>query len=147
MQNSDYQLFTESVEKELYLGNRIDDQYKKKGKELLRSMDLFQFIHRHPASLSGGQKQRLCIAVACMKDTEVVCFDEPTSGLDFENMKRVSKLLQKLADEGRTILVTSHDYEFLMATCSHICHLDNGNVKDYFTLSEQTAKKTYGILF
>ena len=142
-----YQLFTESVEKELYLGTRIDDQYKKKGEELLRSMDLFQFMHRHPASLSGGQKQRLCIAVACMKDTEVVCFDEPTSGLDFENMKRVSKLLQKLADEGRTILVTSHDYEFLMATCSHICHLDNGNVKDYFTLSEQTAKKTYGILF
>jgi len=147
MQNSDYQLFTESVEKELYLGNRIDDQYKKKGKELLRSMDLFQFIHRHPASLSGGQKQRLCIAVACMKDTELVCFDEPTSGLDFENMKRVSKLLQKLADESKTILVTSHDYEFLMATCSHICHLDNGNVKDYFALSEETAKKTYGILF
>ena len=147
MQNSDYQLFTESVEKELYLGNCMDDGFRQKGEELLRNMELSEFIHRHPASLSGGQKQRLCIAVACMKDTDVVCFDEPTSGLDFESMRNVSNLLQNLASEGKTILVSSHDYEFLMVTCSHICHLDKGYMKDYFTLNRETAEKTYGILF
>ena len=90
MQNSDYQLFTESVEKELYLGNGENEQLRKKGLSLLERMGLSDYLQQHPASLSGGQKQRLCIAVACMKDTDVICFDEPTSGLDYTSMKNVS---------------------------------------------------------
>ena len=147
MQNSDYQLFTESVEKELYLGNTENELLRKKGISLLKRMGLSDYLQQHPASLSGGQKQRLCIAVACMKNTGVICFDEPTSGLDYISMKNVSSLLHELSQEGKTLLVTSHDYEFLMSTCTHICYLNAGKVEDYFAVSQKTAPKIYQILF
>lgn len=147
MQNSDYQLFTESVEKELYLGNRRGEGQREKGMSLLKRMGLLEYLQQHPASLSGGQKQRLCIAVACMKNSDIICFDEPTSGLDYISMQNVSELLHELSSAGKVLLVTSHDYEFLMATCTHICHLKDGEVVDYFPVNETTAPAIYKILF
>lgn len=147
MQNSDYQLFTESVEKELYLGSGKDQALRQKGLSLLEKMGLSDYLQQHPASLSGGQKQRLCIAVACMKNTDVICFDEPTSGLDYISMKNVSSLLHDLSEEGKVLFVTSHDYEFLLSTCTHICHLKSGSVADYFEVKEETAHQIYQILF
>lgn len=110
-------------------------------------MGLSDYLQQHPASLSGGQKQRLCIAVACMKNTDVICFDEPTSGLDYISMKNVSSLLHDLSEEGKVLFVTSHDYEFLLSTCTHICHLKLGSVADYFEVKEETAHQIYQILF
>lgn len=146
MQNSDYQLFTESVEKELYLGSSKDEKQREKGVSLLKQMGLLEYLQRHPASLSGGQKQRLCIAVACMKNSDVICFDEPTSGLDYISMKNVSDLLHELSSMGKVLFVTSHDYEFLMATCTHICHLKDGDMTDCFPVNETTAPIIYKIL-
>ena len=82
-----------------------------------------------------------------MKDTDVICFDEPTSGLDYTSMKNVSALLHELSEAGKTLLVTSHDYEFLMSTCTHICYLKAGHVEDYFEVQKETACKIYRILF
>lgn len=147
MQNSDCQLFSDSVENELYLGSSKDSLQKDKGQALLDRMGLSEYLQHHPASLSGGQKQRLCIAVACMKNPDIICFDEPTSGLDYESMLRVSDLLHELASEGKVLLVTSHDYEFLMAACTHICHLKEGRTADFYPVNKETALKTYGILF
>lgn len=146
MQDSDYQLFTESVEKELYLGIKPDSSLYGKGAGLLERVGLTEFTSRHPASLSGGQKQRLCIAIACMKDAEVVCMDEPTSGLDYRNMKRVSALLQELSAQGKTVLLTSHDFEFLLSTCTHICHLKDGTVGQFFKVDTENSRQIYEIL-
>jgi energy-coupling factor transporter ATP-binding protein EcfA2 len=147
MQNSDYQLFTECVEKELYLGSDQGERQREKGMSLLKRMGLLEHLQRHPASLSGGQKQRLCIAVACMKNSDIICLDEPTSGLDYISMQNVSELLHELSSAGKVLLVTSHDYEFLMTTCTHICHLKNGNAVDYFPVNNATAPMIYKILF
>ncbi|MCR5482429.1 MAG: ABC transporter ATP-binding protein [Clostridia bacterium] len=147
MQNSDCQLFSESVENELYLDNGANEEQREMGQALLGKMGLTEYLKHHPASLSGGQKQRLCIAVACMKNPDAICFDEPTSGLDYESMLRVSALLHELSSEGKVLLVTSHDYEFLMATCTHICHLKDGKTADFYPVNEVTARKTYDILF
>lgn len=147
MQNSDCQLFSDSVESELYLGNKMDAGQHEKGRALLDKMGLSEYLEHHPASLSGGQKQRLCIAVACMKNPDIICFDEPTSGLDYESMIRVSDLLRELASEGKVLIVTSHDYEFLMAACTHICYLREGTVADFYPVSENTVSKTYHYLF
>ena len=147
MQNSDCQLFSDSVENELYLDHEWTQERLKTGEALLSRMGLQEFVQHHPASLSGGQKQRLCIAVACMKDSDVICFDEPTSGLDYDSMLQVSDLLHELSLKGKVLLVTSHDYEFLMSACTHICYLKDGEVKDYYTVDENTASKTYEILF
>lgn len=146
MQDSDYQLFTESVEKELYPGIKSDSRLPEKGNKLLERMGLAELAARHPASLSGGQKQRLCIAVSCMKGADIICLDEPTSGLDYSSMNSVSALLHELADEDKTVLLTSHDYEFLITTCTHICHLKDGAIKQFFDVNGQSVHKIYNIL-
>lgn len=120
MQDSDYQLFTETVEKEIYLGSKKVEDIEVKGAKVLEQMDLSDYVDRHPASLSGGQKQRLCIAVSYMKDAEIICFDEPTSGLDYKSMRRVADLMQSLAKQGKAIIVTTHDHEFLNFCCTSV---------------------------
>ena len=102
---------------------------------------------RHPASLSGGQKQRLCIAVARMKDADIICFDEPTSGLDYQNMIAVSNLLLKLSKRGKTLFVVTHDYEFLMSTCTHVMNLEKGSIRDYYAVTKDSAHKVYETMF
>ncbi len=125
MQDSDYQLFTESVENEIYLGSKKDPNYEEKGIEILKIMGLYDYIKRHPASLSGGQKQRLSIALSYMKDADIICFDEPTSGLDYKSMINVSNLLKSLANQGKAIVVITHDYEFLANCCTSIFDMED----------------------
>ena len=141
MQDSDYQLFTESVENELYLENGNDPNVHAKAMEALRAMDLEKFREHHPASLSGGQKQRLSIAVAYMKDASIICFDEPTSGLDYKNMMRVRRLLQKMTEEGKTLIVISHDYEFLLTTCQRVLCIHDNYKTESFELSEKNKTR------
>ena len=62
-------------------------------------------------------------------------------------MLQVSELLHELSAEGKVLLVVSHDYEFLMETCTHICCLKEGEIADYFQVDESTSSKVYQILF
>ncbi|MCR5702745.1 MAG: ABC transporter ATP-binding protein [Lachnospiraceae bacterium] len=111
MQDVNYQLFADSVLNECVLGthkNSIDTAEK-----ILDEMDLLEFKERHPNTLSGGQKQRIAIAVSLMIDKDILLFDEPTSGLDYRNMHKCAMLLKKLAAKGKTIIVVTHDEEFI----------------------------------
>jgi energy-coupling factor transport system ATP-binding protein len=138
MQDCDYQLFTESVEQELLLGNAKRPGLREKAGHVLRLLDLADYRERHPASLSGGQKQRVSIAVAFMKDASILCFDEPTSGLDLENMRRTAVLLKELAQTGKAVVVISHDHEFLLSACSRIIRLDTGCIRENYTIREES---------
>ena len=140
MQDSDYQLFTESVESELLLEYEQDPAAVVKANRILQNMGLDEFRERHPAALSGGQKQRLSLAVAYQKNASVICFDEPTSGLDFQNMLRVRDLFFKMAEEGKTLLVISHDYEFLLATCQRVLCLFDDYRSECFAITEQNKE-------
>ncbi len=146
MQNSDCQLFTESVEKELFLGKKTTTGEREGAIRILGDLNLDNLLKRHPASLSGGQKQRLGVALSYFKDTEIICMDEPTSGLDYNNMMKVSEFISNLSKEKQTFLIASHDYEFLTGTCTHICFLDDGAVKDYFELDNNTLPKLFELL-
>ena len=145
MQTSDYQLFSDSVESELYTGN---EQIKSnsKCKEILERLHLDNLEKRHPFSLSGGQKQRLCIAVALLRDVSVVCLDEPTSGLDYNNMCVVSDCLRELASSERTVIVATHDYEFLIKSCDKIIHLTDSYEVEVISVEDGTLKKIYSLL-
>lgn len=136
MQDADYQLFTESVEEELGLGNEAMPQVTAKIEEAMESLGLSPFRNRHPASLSGGQKQRVTIAVALVKGAELLILDEPTSGLDAENMRRVAAMIQKVAEEGKTVFVITHDYEFIVQTCTRIVYLAEGKIGADFVLDD-----------
>lgn len=139
MQDSDYQLFTDSVEQELSLGQQQDEQRRRENEALLKALGLAELKNRHPATLSGGQKQRLCIAVAQFKQAPVICFDEPTSGLDYRSMRRVADYIRRLAGQQKIIFLTSHDYEFIAEVCTHICHLADGVVRHYFACDTDHA--------
>ncbi len=147
MQNSDCQLFTESVQKELYLGKKTTVKEQQDALKILEYLNLDSLLKRHPASLSGGQKQRLAIALSCFKNTEIICMDEPTSGLDLDNMKKVSTFISKLSKDKQTFLVASHDFEFLACTCTDICYLESGEVKDFFNLNSDTLLRLLKLLY
>ena len=123
MQDTDYQLFASSVEEELSLG--MKDDCKEKVDETLKALELSDYRERHPASLSGGQKQRVTIGAAIVKGSPVVYFDEPTSGLDYDSMVRVSKLIEQLSSSGVIVFVVSHDFEFIVRTCTEMVQLDD----------------------
>ena len=123
MQDTDYQLFASSVEEELYLG--MQEDCKEKIDTVLNALELSDYRERHPASLSGGQKQRVTIGVAIVKDSPAIYFDEPTSGLDYDSMVRVSKLIEQLSDSGVIVFVVSHDFEFIVRTCTEVVQLDD----------------------
>lgn len=122
MQDPNYQLFSDSVIGEVSITVSGEIPILEDVQKILSSLELTDVINRHPLSLSGGQKQRLCVALAALSHAEVLFFDEPTSGLDFKNMNRVAKILKELSKK-KSILVISHDNEFLHLVCTRIIAL------------------------
>jgi len=144
MQESGYQLFTESVESELHISfckRSISPEEQTRDVKLLKDLQLNNKMQRHPLSLSGGEKQRLAVAAGILQDSQVMFFDEPTSGLDYQNMEQVSTLLQSLRDEGKTIFIITHDYEFLLSACDRVLKIENGMVADNYYITEKTVPK------
>ncbi len=139
MQDADYQLFTSSVAEELSLGT--GNGCAQKVNETLHALGLSEYRERHPASLSGGQKQRVTIGTAIVKGSPIICFDEPTSGLDYDSMIRVSTLIKSLSDAGIIIFVVSHDFEFIVRTCSQILQLDKDKAFNHRNLTQETLRQ------
>lgn len=109
MQDADYQLYTDSVNKELVLSKMVTDELRARANKVLDLLGLNKLKGRHPASLSGGEKQRLSLACAYCADVDVVVLDEPTSGLDYMNIIRVAKYIQLLCEEGKMVIIITHD--------------------------------------
>ena len=86
-------------------------------------------------SLSGGQKQRVAIGSGVSSGRDVVVFDEPTSGLDYRQMLAVSSTLKKLAEQGKTLLVITHDPEFILNSCQSIVRLEHGKIVEQYLLA------------
>jgi histidine transport system ATP-binding protein len=84
----------------------------------------------YPAHLSGGQQQRVAIARALTMEPEVMLFDEPTSALDPELVGEVLRVMQRLAAEGRTMIVVTHEMSFARNVSNHVIFLDGGVVEE-----------------
>lgn len=138
MQDTDYQLFASSVEEELSLGIRED--CKEKVDAALEALELSEYQEQHPAALSGGQKQRVTIGAAIVKDSPVIYFDEPTSGLDYDSMVRVSRLIEQLSASGVIVFVVSHDFEFIVRTCTEVVQLDDQGAVQNHRLTPEILK-------
>ena len=131
MQDVNHQLFTESVLDEILLSMDGEDEEIKESKalEILESLNLLNQKDLHPMSLSGGQKQRVAIGSAIASKKQILLFDEPTSGLDYKHMMDVSLLIKKLSNLGKTIMIVSHDPEFIMNVCNYIVFIEKGKIK------------------
>lgn len=82
----------------------------------------------YPSQLSGGQQQRVGIARAIATNPEVIFFDEPTSALDPELIDEVLKVMKKLAQEGTTMVVVTHEMSFALDVANKVYFMDGGNV-------------------
>ncbi len=101
---------------------------REKGMWELERVGLTAHADKYPAQLSGGQKQRVGIARALGMDPHVMLFDEPTSALDPELTGEVLAVMQKLAQEGMTMLVVSHEMGFAREVAHRIIFMEDGDV-------------------
>ncbi|MGQ7247410.1 ABC transporter ATP-binding protein [Halomonas sp. V046] len=97
---------------------------------LLDRVGLAERADYYPAQLSGGQQQRGAIARALAMDPEVMLFDEPTSALDPELVGDVLKVMRDLAEEGRTMIVVTHEMAFARDVSTQVIYLHQGQVEE-----------------
>ena len=98
--------------------------------ELLRRVGLEDKARNYPGQLSGGQKQRIAIVRALAMSPDVMLFDEPTSALDPEMVGEVLDVMKKLASEGMTMIVVSHEMGFARAVGNRILFMDDGKIAE-----------------
>ncbi len=97
---------------------------------LLNKVGLYDKRDQYPAFLSGGQQQRASIARALCIEPKVMLFDEPTSALDPELVGEVLKVIRLLAEEGRTMILVTHEMRFARDVSSHVMYLHKGVVEE-----------------
>lgn len=101
-----------------------------RAEKLLNKVGLYDKRDQYPAFLSGGQQQRAAIARALCMDPKVMLFDEPTSALDPELVGEVLKVIRDLADEGRTMILVTHEMKFARDVSSHVIYLHKGIIEE-----------------
>ena len=109
---------------------------EKKAEELLKTVGLYDKKDAYPAQLSGGQQQRIAIARALAMDPEIMLFDEPTSALDPEMVGEVLGVMKKLADDGMTMVVVTHEMGFAREVASRVLFMDQGVIMEQGTPEE-----------
>ena len=100
----------------------------KKGKTLLDKIGLAEKINNYPKELSGGQQQRVAIIRALMLDPDLLLFDEPTSALDPEMKKEVLELMKDLGKSGLTMIVVTHEMQFVKEFATRVIFIDEGKI-------------------
>ncbi|MCF2134676.1 MULTISPECIES: ATP-binding cassette domain-containing protein [Burkholderiaceae] len=106
-------------------------QAQERAREYLDKVGLGASVEKkYPSHLSGGQQQRVAIARALAMHPDVMLFDEPTSALDPELVGEVLKVMQTLAEEGRTMIVVTHEMAFARNVSSHVMFLHQGRVEE-----------------
>lgn len=99
---------------------------EKKAMELLTRVGLADRANAYPSQLSGGQKQRVAIVRALCMEPEVMLFDEPTSALDPEMVGEVLDVMKKLAREGMTMVVVTHEMGFAREVADRVIFMSDG---------------------
>ena len=116
---------------------------------LLKLVNLEEKANAYPAQLSGGQKQRIAIVRSLAMKPKVMLFDEPTSALDPEMVGEVLDLMKKLADDGMTMAVVTHEMGFAREVATRVVFMDEGiimeenNPKDFFGNPQNERLKSF----
>jgi L-cystine transport system ATP-binding protein len=119
------------------------------GKELLINVGLSDKFDAYPSQLSGGQQQRVGIARALALKPEVILFDEPTSALDPELVGEVLGVIRKIAKQGMTMIIVTHEMSFAQDVASRVIFMDEGVIveqgtpNDIFTNAKEERTKQF----
>ena len=120
------------------LGILTEDEAEKAAKRYLKKIDLADKANNYPDQLSGGQKQRVAICRTLVMNPKVILFDEPTSALDPEMIGEVTKLMRdiKEVDFNMTMIIVSHQMNFIKDFCTRVIFLDEGKIVEEGTPKE-----------
>lgn len=111
-------------------------ELKNRAMELLRTVGLSEKANSYPCQLSGGQQQRVAIARALALSPEILCFDEPTSALDPELTGEVLAAIRALRDQGRTMVVVTHEMAFAKSVADVVIYMADGVIEEMGTPQE-----------
>ncbi|MPN17314.1 Arginine transport ATP-binding protein ArtM [bioreactor metagenome] len=115
------------------------EQAKEKALSLLSTVGLSEKATEYPANLSGGQQQRVAIARALAMEPDIMLFDEPTSALDPEMVGEVLEVMKKLAADGMTMVVVTHEMGFAREVADRVIFMDGG-----YIVEEGTPTDVFG---
>lgn len=131
-----YELFPHlDVLQNLILGptkaqGRKKEEVIQEAEQLLKRVGLLDKKHSYARQLSGGQKQRVAIVRSLLMHPEIILFDEETASLDPEMVREVLELINDLAQEGRTMILVTHEMQFAQAIADRIIFLDQGQIAE-----------------
>lgn len=122
----------QNIMESLIVVDKMDkSEAKKIAYDLLEKVGLKDRADFYPKALSGGQKQRVAIARALARNPEVLLFDEPTSALDPDMVKEVLNVIEQLRESSNiTMVIVSHEIDFVNQISDRIVVMENGNIKD-----------------
>ena len=100
----------------------------KEARVLLKKIGLLDKENFYPSELSGGQKQRVAIVRTLLMKPEMILFDEPTSALDPEMIGEVTNLMREIAKEGITMIIVSHEMNFIRKFCTRVLYMEDGKI-------------------
>ena len=103
---------------------------EQRARALLEKVDLSDKAMSYPANLSGGQQQRVAIARALAMEPNIMLFDEPTSALDPETIGEVLNVMKRLAEEGMTMIVVTHEMNFARRVADHVVVFERGAIME-----------------
>ena len=129
----EYQLFEETVEKDVAFGVKNfganEEEALARARDALKSVGLDEsYFTRSPFDLSGGEKRRVAIAGILAIQPDILVLDEPTAGLDPKGVNEIMSLLEKMHKDGKTIIVVTHDMDIVLKYCEEVFVLHEGKI-------------------
>jgi lipoprotein-releasing system ATP-binding protein len=125
-------------------GKMSEKEMVARGLELLTSLGLKDHAYKRPNQLSGGQRQRVAIARALSNRPEIIVADEPTGALDTTSTEQVFSILREIADNGRTVVVVTHD-PALAARADRRLHIVDGKIAQTFGAHEKAPEPAVAV--
>jgi len=139
-QNPDHQLFAETVRQELGFSLRNfgfeDEIIQRRVTNILTTLDLERYVDSSPFILSGGERKRVALAAILVWDPKHIIMDEPTIGQDYLQKDRLRNFIVQLVSQGKTIVIVTHDVEFVAECKPRVVLLSKGTV-----IADDTAER------
>lgn len=135
----EYQLFEETIEKDIIFGPMnfgiTEEEAKQIAKNMINLVGLGEdYLQRSPFDLSGGQKRRVAIAGILAMNPDILILDEPTAGLDPQGTVEMMNLFKKINQAGKTIVLVTHDMNHVLQYCDEVVVMNHGKVEKHDTV-------------